>query len=101
MRTLYTALIVAFVIGWAPRPSLAQAPGGQAQEYDGCNEQFYDPVDEPCGGGHQHNPGKRDEGSLERARHRHRYLEDQIKQLNQKVAALTTKVEQLEKAGAK
>jgi hypothetical protein len=72
-----------------------------AQEYDGCNEQFYDSVEEECGGGHQHNSGKRDEVSLERSRHRHRYLEDQIKQLTQKVSALSAEVDQLKKAAAK
>ena len=94
MRALYGALAVAAVLVLTPL-------GAQTQEYDGCNEQGYDSTDEPCGGGHQHTAGKRDENSLERARHRHRYLESQIDKLKEQVAALSKEVEQLKKAGAK
>ncbi len=94
MRALYGALAVAAVLVLTPL-------GAQTQEYDGCNEQGYDSTDEPCGGGHQHSAGKRDENSLERARHRHRYLESQIDKLKEQVAALSKEVEQLKKAGAK
>ncbi len=94
MRTLCAGLMMASLIWLAPMVA-------RGQEYDGCGEQFYDSVDEPCGGGHQHVAGKRDEVSLERSRHRHRYLEDQIRQLTQKVTALAAEVDQLKKAGAK
>ena len=94
MQPLYGALAVAAVLVLTP-------VGAQTQEYDGCNEQGYDSVDEPCGGGHQHSAGKRDENSLERSRHRHRYLETQIDKLKEQVAALSKEVEQLKKAGAK
>ena len=94
MRALYGALAVAAVLVLTP-------VGARTQEYDGCNEQGYDSVDEPCGGGHQHSAGKRDENSLERARHRHRYLESQIDKLKEQVAALSKEVEQLKKAGTK
>ena len=94
MRALYGALAVIAVVALTPL-------GAHTQEYDGCNEQGYDSVDEPCGGGHQHTSGKRDENSLDRARHRHRYLETQIDKLKQQVAALSKDVEQLKKAGAK
>jgi predicted RNase H-like nuclease (RuvC/YqgF family) len=94
MRALYGALAVAAVVVLTPL-------GAQTQEYDGCNEQGYDSVDEPCGGGHQHSAGKRDENSIERARHRHRYLESQIDKLKEQVAALSKEVEQLKKAGSK
>jgi len=94
MRTLYGALAVATVLALTP-------VNGTGQEYDGCNEQGYDSADEPCGGGHQHTAGKRDENSLDRARHRHRYLETQIDKLKEQVAALSKDVEQLKKASAK
>ena len=94
MRTLCAGLIVLFVIGWAP----VMARG---EEYDGCTEQGYDSTSEPCGGGHQHTDGARDENSLDRARHRHRYLEDQIRQLTAKVDALSAEVAQLKKPAAK
>ena len=94
MRALYGAVAVATVLTFTP-------VGGLTQEYDGCNEQAYDSADEPCGGGHQHTAGKRDENSIERARHRHRYLESQIDKLKEQVAALSKEVEQLKKAGAK
>jgi hypothetical protein len=94
MRALYGALAVMAVVALTPL-------GAHTQEYDGCNEQGYDSVDEPCGGGHQHTGGKRDENSLDRARHRHRYLESQIDKLKEQVAALSKDVEQLKKAGAK
>lgn len=90
MRTLCVGLTVLCVMGWAP----LAATGA---EYDGCNEQAYDSTEEPCGGGHQHTAGPRDENSLERARHRHRYLEEQIKQLTAKVDALSSEVAQLKK----
>ena len=88
MRTLHAALVVASVIALG-------AAAARAAEYDACNETFYDSSDEPCGGGHQHNPGQRDENSLELSRHRHRYLEVQIKQLQQTVTKLSQDVEQL------
>ena len=94
MRALCAVLLVASVIGFG-------AAVARGEEYDGCNEQFYDSNLEPCGGGHQHASGKRDEISLERSRHRHRYLEDQIKELQGKVAALTHEVEELKKGAAK
>ena len=94
MRKWYAGLTMAALVALAPAATWAQ-------EYDGCNEQFYDSNEEPCGGGHQHAGGKRDEVSLERSRHRHRYLEDQIRELNKKVVALASEVEQLKKAGAK
>ena len=94
MRVLCGALTIAAVLALTP-------VGGRTQEYDGCNEQGYDSADEPCGGGHQHTSGKRDENSLDRARHRHRYLESQIDKLKEQVAALTKDVEQLKKASAK
>lgn len=94
MRALYGALAVAALLALTPT-------GGLTQEYDGCNEQGYDSADEPCGGGHQHTAGKRDENSLDRARHRHRYLEAQIDKLKEQVAALGKEVEALKKAGAK
>jgi molecular chaperone GrpE (heat shock protein) len=94
MRVLYGALAVAVVLTLAP-------VSGTSQEYDGCNEQGYDSADEPCGGGHQHTAGKRDENSLDRARHRHRYLETQIDKLKEQVASLSKEVEQLKKASAK
>jgi hypothetical protein len=94
MRALYGALAVAAVLALTP-------VGGMTQEYDGCNEQAYDSTDEPCGGGHQHSAGKRDESSLDRARHRHRYLEAQVDKLREQVAALSKEVEQLKKASAK
>ena len=94
MRALYGAFAVAAVLALTP-------VAGTTQEYDGCNEQGYDSADEPCGGGHQHTAGKRDENSLDRARHRHRYLETQIAKLKEQVAALSKDVEQLKKANAK
>jgi predicted RNase H-like nuclease (RuvC/YqgF family) len=94
MRAFYGALAVAAVLALTPVRAYTQ-------EYDGCNEQGYDSADEPCGGGHQHTAGKRDENSLERSRHRHRYLESQIDKLKQQVAALSKEVEQLKKAGTK
>lgn len=94
MRTLCIGLIALCLAGWAPLRALGQ-------EYDGCNEQGYDSTDEPCGGGHQHTGGARDENSLERARHRHRYLEDQLKKLTAKVDALSAEVAQLKKPAAK
>jgi len=94
MRKWYAGLTMTALVALAPAAT-------RAQEYDGCNEQFYDSAEEPCGGGHQHAGGKRDEVSLERSRHRHRYLEDQIRELSKKVAALASEVEQLKKAGAK
>jgi len=93
MRRWYAGVTLAALVALAPAAT-------RAQDYDGCNEQFYDSNEEPCGGGHQHSAGKRDETSLERSRHRHRYLEDQIHELNKKVAALSTEVEQLKKAPA-
>lgn len=96
MRALCAAALLAVVVGLTPA-----VVGGTEPEYDGCLEQGYDSTDEPCGGGHQHSKGKRDERSIELARHRHRYLEEQIKQLNNKLAALSTEVEQLKKATAK
>jgi hypothetical protein len=94
MRALSGALAVAAVLALTP-------VRGTTQEYDGCNEQAYDSVDEPCGGGHQHSAGKRDENSLERARHRHRYLETQVDKLKEQVAALSKEVDQLKRASAK
>ena len=96
MRVSGAAAVLACVLGL----SGAVAFAGE-QEYDGCKEQAYDSTLEPCGGGHQHASGKRDEVSLERSQHRHRYIEDQIKQLNDKVSKLESEVEQLKKAGAK
>lgn len=94
MRALYGALAIATVLALTPVRA-------HTEDYDGCNEQFYDPTDEPCGGGHQHAAGKRDEVSLDRARHRHRYLESQIDKLKEQVAALSKEVEQLKKASPK
>jgi hypothetical protein len=94
MRVWCAALAMVLLVGLVP-------PAVYAQEYDGCNEQLYDSKDEACGGGHQHIGGKRDEVSLERSRHRHRYLEEQIRQLNEKVAGLAAEVEQLKKARTK
>jgi len=94
MRALCAALVVASMVVFG-------AAITHASDYDACNETFYDPTDEPCGGGHQHNAGQRDENSLELSRHRHRYLEQQVKQLQQTVAKLTSDVEQLKKAAAK
>ena len=94
MRALHGALAITAVLVLTPLSA-------RTQEYDGCNEQGYDSADEPCGGGHQHNAGKRDENSLERSRHRHRYLESQIDKLREQVAALSKEVEQLKKASAK
>ncbi len=94
MRVLYAAFAVAALVALTPT-------GAHTQDYDGCNEQFYDSVDEPCGGGHQHTGGKRDETSIDRARHRHRYLGAQLDSLKAQVVALSKEVEQLKKAGAK
>lgn len=94
MRTFVAAMMMVCLIGWGPVTAVAQ-------EYDGCSEQGYDSVDEPCGGGHQHTAGKRDENSLERSRHRHRYLEEEIRKLSAKVDALTAEVAQLKKPAAK
>ena len=80
MRAVCAALVVASVVGFGVIPA-------RGTDYDACNEQFYDSSQEPCGGGHQHTAGKRDETGLELSRHRHRYLEDQIKQLQQQVTA--------------
>jgi hypothetical protein len=93
MRALYAVVGVAALLVFNPAVI--------AQDYDGCNEQFYDSVDEPCGGGHQHAGGKRDEQSLDRARHRHRYLEAQIDELKTKLAALTKEVKALKKPAAR
>lgn len=103
MRKLCIALTVASIVGLATTTTWAEE-GMKAQEagtYDSCQEQLYDPVDEPCGGGHQHIPGKRDEASLDLSRHRHRYLEERIRQLNEKVDKLVEEVAQLKKAQAK
>jgi len=94
MRKLCAVLIVLCMIGWAPVAALSD-------EYDGCTEQGYDSSEEPCGGGHQHTAGARDENSLERSRHRHRYLEDQIQKLSKKVDALSAEVAALKKPAAK
>ena len=96
MRVLCVVLLAASLAAFVPKIARSENV-----EYDGCNEQFYDSSEEPCGGGHQHQGGKRDEVSLERSRHRHRYLEEQIKELSQKVDRLTGEVAELEKAGAK
>ena len=93
MRAFAVALGMALVIGGAEVV--------RGQDYDGCSEQFYDSKDEPCGGGHQHTAGKRDESSLDRARHRHRYLEDKMQQLKAQVDKLTAELEQHKKAEAK
>ena len=94
MRILRVAAVLACVVGFSVPPALAT-------DYDACNETFYDYTDEPCGGGHQHTAGKREETSLELSRHRHRYLEVQLKQLQQTVTKLSDEIEQLKKAVAK
>jgi len=94
MRTVCAALVVASVVTFGPMVA-------RGSDYDACNETFYDPTQEPCGGGHQHTGGKRDENALELSRHRHRYLEEQIKTLQEKVTKLSDDVEQLKKAAAK
>jgi hypothetical protein len=102
MRTLCLALAVSFAVGavstaaWAAEA--AKAKGAGMGTYDSCQEQLYDPIDEPCGGGHQHVPGKRDEASLDLSRHRHRYLEERIRKLNEKVDKLAKEVAELKKA---
>lgn len=104
MRTLCMALAVSFAVGaastaaWAGDATRANAKDAGMGTYDSCQEQFYDPIDEPCGGGHQHVQGKRDEGSLDLSRHRHRYLEERIRKLNQKVDELAKEVAELKKA---
>ena len=100
MRTLCIALAVSFVVGVASTATWAAegAKANGAGTYDSCQEQLYDPVDEPCGGGHQHVPGKRDEAGLDLSRHRHRYLEEQIRKLDEKVKKLTEEVAALKKA---
>lgn len=94
MRAMCAALVVASVIGFG-------AAVARGTDYDACNETFYDSTQEPCGGGHQHTAGKRDETGLDLSRHRHRYLEVQIKELQDKVAKLSDAVDQLKKTAAK
>jgi hypothetical protein len=95
MRLVQTVLIVIALAMLSP-----SIPRAQEREYDGCNETFYDSSEEPCGGGHQHAGGKRDDTSLDRARHRHRFLEGEIAELKAKLATLSREVEQLRTTGA-
>ena len=72
-----------------------------SQDYDGCQELFYDAPEDACGGGHQHAKGKREESALEQSRHRHRYIEAQIAKLQKQVEALQGEIAQLKRPAAK